>query len=277
MTRPIHWLGIALFPLGCSAIPDSIPDKMGTFGSEQDVRRLWLPASPDNAVSPYFVLQTLRTINNTGCPTYEDSDDGGTYSANGCEDDDGHTWYGEAYVRESEEDTAIDMADFGVASGGVSWTMKGRLTATSLDGGNVELASGMAIDFSDEEDAFEAWQDMRVELDWNSGDYRLNEMNGEVGIEDWGLATIDIDGPIYLGRALTCDHPSGGALYASAENTLEIDFGDHTIAECNDCPLWSYDGGEEQELCAPLHNLTVTTEQEDDEDDEDDADEEDDE
>ncbi len=258
LTHDPKVLGLMVLALaGCGGIPDSIPEEPGDFADEDDLRRLWLPASPDNVVSMFILSQNFQTYAEGGCPDIQEDDDRTDYIGNDCTDGAGRTWLGQAIRREDGDETHVDFVDFGVNLGDLQWTVAGRMTHVGVEGGNAEITQALALDYHDNDDSFEAWQDVGYYLDWNDGDYRLNEMSGEVGFEGWGLADVAIDEAVYLGRALTCEYPSGGQLIASGVNQVAIDFGDHTTGECGTCPAWNLDGDEQAPFCGPLHELTT--------------------
>jgi hypothetical protein len=241
--------------LGCAALPEGIPDQPGTFLQAQDARRAWLAASPDNAVSPYFVMRTLEAIGDPDCPRVESTDSGTRYDGDGCTDAYGTTWLGGA-VRDGEGTEVVDFYDFGVSLPSAEWTLDGYLEWTPTDEANVALRTGFGIRYEGES-SFVAWQEIDLEIDWNDGDYRMPTLTGEIGLEDWGLATLEIQDSVYLGRAVECSYPSGGGLRLEGENVLELDFTEHEMASCGECPTWLVDGEEQGSLCDPLPVLSV--------------------
>ena len=162
--RPqLWWLGLLL--IGCNPIPESIPQVPGDFSDEDDLRRLWLPASPDNAISPFFIITLLNTSALGDCPLEEATDDGTTYVGNGCQDSAGRIWNGQAVERDDEEATVWDFIGWGIDYADVYWTLDGRMSWELIES-NYQFQSSLAMDFGDEEDEFEAWQRLSFFLDF---------------------------------------------------------------------------------------------------------------
>jgi hypothetical protein len=247
---------------GCSAIPESIPQKPGVFGGEGDLRRAWLTVNPDSAVGPFLLANALSTMGDGTCPARQDTEDGWEYEGLGCTDTYGITWHGQLEFVEEDSGTVADWRDFGPESGGDHWTLRGRTQWTYLDSSSdLSLRHVVAVDYQGADDVYEAWQDLNFVFRWNDGDYMLEDYDGEIGIEDWGLADVASTGNIYLGAALSCEHPSGSGLSIYGENGVSVDFGEHTPGECSACPTWSLAGEPQAEpYCGPSPTLSLSLE-----------------
>jgi hypothetical protein len=228
--------------LGCSG--SEIPRDPGSFDALESLQRAWLPASPDNLMTALVLRHTSDNFRGD-CPVATETELERTFEGD-CDGDFGESWLGSATVREDEDH--MEFSDFGISYGGVTWTLDGEMdwSFPDLTEPDEQFGFDMDMNWTDGEVSFEARIEAEVMLDWNDGAPRFLWMEGEIGVGNWGTATLTSE-IIQLGVSNGCGWPSEGALRLEGDNVGTIDFG---TQGCNgECPTGAVDGESVGDLC----------------------------
>ena len=265
----MRWAGAALALVasaGCSKLPDGIPDTPGRFAGEADVRRAWLPADPATAIFVWGLSQTLDAQPDQSCPVIEEVTDGYLIHG-GCTDAAGGRWVGEAERSSLDGEVAlfegfgVTVPDAAIASDvqgtrRVSWTLDGQVTwSVDADSGDQIVATELGVDYADDADEYVAWMDLQIRIGFDGGRVTARGASGTVGVEDWGLAELDV-GAVDFGENADCDYPASGRVGMAGENSAAVEFVEGDLL-CPACPAWSIAGAEGGELCDPTPGLVL--------------------
>ena len=243
-----------LWLMACTGMPGAIPDEPGHIADSDDVRRLWLPASPDNLGQLYVMSQAVEGMLDPGCPVVTSSEVGFAL-VGGCTDGAGNVWSGEAEHVDREDGGAMTWID-------LSWTTPQGAGASldgavewQRDGDVIDVDATVAIDWTDGAEALIGWVDARFDYVYDNADYTVENGSGRIGLGHWGVADLSFD-RVHLGRAVNCDYPSDGWLFLEGDNGARLTFGP-VEDTCAPCPTWTLDDVDQGVLCAPLPDLEL--------------------
>lgn len=252
------WLVLVLG--ACSAWPDEIPKEPGTIKSAKDVRRLWLPTNPDNLANLHFMTRAFEIRSSDKCLRKEGYADGFTLIGEGCKDDNGVKWEGEA-TRSIGDIQHMEFAEFEMRDGDYQWRLNGSISWSHPNkSSDVDLAAVVEVEISDGTDAFLAYMDSQTRMEFTSRDndgYSLRYVSGLVGVEDWGTADVSSTG-VNLGLGNGCEYPRNGKMFALGTNEVVWSLGKPVQdGACAPCPTYQIDSGETVEMCDGHHILTA--------------------
>ncbi len=220
---------ILLLATACSG-DDDIPKDPGTFADVADIRSAWLPGNPDH----WLIIQTLRSSSTYGdpaCPVETENDLELSWDGD-CTDSAGASWTGSATVRDAENHQ--DFLDWGLSLDGTSWTIDGEMDWSFPDPSEPELQVeiDVTLTWDDGETTRVASLDLTYLHHNDAGSDELLWSEGELGLSDWGTATVTTDA-LRLGRANSCHFPNSGELVMTAANTASVPFDTtHCLDEC---------------------------------------------